>query len=236
MRRISSRSSHRDSGFTLIELLMAIAIAAIVLTVVNLSFFQAHRSIESVGSQRQTYQMVRVVMDRMMKDLSCAYVPSTEGTGRTLGEEDVSLYRFVGKDDSDGDTDLDSIHFTTAAELGLPGSMGGLSEVGYFLKEMENLPGHYVLIRLEDPLPHYGVSKSAREMEVAEDIISLNIVYLDHNGGEKDDWDLEQTLALPRQVRVTIAFAFRDEPLSFTGTAHLPLSELKLTVSEGAPE
>ncbi|MGI6387820.1 MAG: PulJ/GspJ family protein [Desulfomonilia bacterium] len=97
MRRILSRSSHRDSGFTLIELLMAIAIAAIVMTVVNLAFFQAHRAIESVGSQRETYQMVRVVMDRMMKDLSCAYVPATEGTGRTLGEEDISLYRFVGK-------------------------------------------------------------------------------------------------------------------------------------------
>ncbi|HPW68660.1 MAG: type II secretion system protein [Desulfomonilia bacterium] len=235
MRRILSRSSHRDSGFTLIELLMAIAIAAIVMTVVNLAFFQAHRAIESVGSQRETYQMVRVVMDRMMKDLSCAYVPATEGTGRTLGEEDISLYRFVGKDDSDGDVDLDSIHFTTAAELGLPGVMGGLAEVGYFLKEMEDLPGRYILIRSEDPLPHYGVSKSAREMEVAEDITSLNIVYLDHNDDEKDDWDLDQKLSLPRQVKVSVTFACGGEPLSFTGTAHLPLSELKLTVSEGGP-
>ncbi len=215
---------------------MAIAIAAIVMTIVNLSFFQAHRSIESVGSQRQTYQMVRIVMDRVVKDLSCAYVPATEGTGRTLGEEDVSLYRFVGKDDSDGDVDLDGIHFTTAAELGLPGSMGGLTEVGYFLKEMEDSPGRYILIRSEDPLPHYGVSESAREMEVAEDITAMNIVYLDHNDEEKDDWDLEQKLALPRQVKVTITFACGNEPLSFTGVAYLPLSELKLTVSEGAPE
>ena len=80
------------------------------------------------------------------------------------------------------------------------------------------------------------LSESAREMEVAEDITSLNIVYLDHNGEEKDDWDLEQKLRLPRQVKVTITLACGGEPLSFTGTAHLPLSELKLTVSGGAPE
>ncbi|MFY9396988.1 MAG: prepilin-type N-terminal cleavage/methylation domain-containing protein, partial [Desulfomonilia bacterium] len=69
MKRSSSHSSPRSRGFTLIELLMAIAVAAVVLVIVNQSFFQSHRSIEAVSDQRQSYQMVRIAMDRMVKDL-----------------------------------------------------------------------------------------------------------------------------------------------------------------------
>jgi len=213
---------------------MAIAIAAVVLTIVNLSFFQSHRAIEAVSGRRQTYQMARIVMDRMIKDLSCAYVPALEGTDRTMDEEEFSLYRFVGEDESDGDKAVDSIHFTTTTDLGLPGIRGGLSEVGYYLKEMESSTDRYVLIRSEDPLPHYGVSESAREMEVAEDIVSLDIIYLDQNDDEHEDWDIAEKSALPKQVRVTITFACGPEPLIFTGVAGLPLSELKLSLSGGS--
>jgi len=233
LRRISSYSFPRSRGFTLIELLMAIAIAAIALTIVNLAFFQSHRTIEAVGEQRHTYQMVRIVMDRMMKDLICSYVPATEGSSRTLDEEELSLYRFTGTDEKDADTDLDSIRFTTAADLGLPGKTAGLCEVGYYLKEMESSQDRYVLIRSEDPLPHYGASESPQEMEVAENIISMNIVYVDQDGNEKDEWDLNEKLALPEQVKVTIAFDAGSQPFVFTGSAYLPLSELKLTVSPG---
>lgn len=233
MRRRSAHSFHRSKGFTLIELLMAIVIAAIAMAIVNASFFQAHRSIELVSDQRQAYQMVRIVMDRMTKDMSCAFVPATEGTSRTLDDEEISLYRFIGTDESDAETDLDGIHFTTTTDLGLPGRMGGLCEVGYYLEEMENSKGRYVLIRSEDPLPHYGVSESGREMEVAENISSMNIVYIDQEDQEQEDWDLAEKLALPKQVRVTVVFDVGAEPLEFTGVAFLPLSGLKLAVSQG---
>jgi hypothetical protein len=70
-------------------------------------------------------------------------------------------------------------------------------------------------------------------MEVAENIISMNIVYVDQDGNEKDEWNLEEKLALPEQVKVTIAFDAGSQPFVFTGSAYLPLSELKLTVSPG---
>lgn len=217
-----------EEGFTLIEVLMAIFIAAIALVIVNVSFFQAHRSIEAVSSQRQAYQMVRIVMDRMIKDLTCSYIPAPGEPPRQMTEERISLYRFVGKDEKDQKADRDSITFTTTANLGLPGSVGGLCEVGYYLKEMEDSKEHYVLIRSEDCLPHFGVSTTPREMEVAENIVSMDIVYADKDLKEHDTWDLNEELTLPKQVKVTVTFDMEGEQVSFSGVAFLPLSGLKL--------
>lgn len=220
-------------GFTLIEVLMAVFIAAIALAIVNVSFFQSHRSIEAVSSQRQAYQMVRIVMDRMIKDLTCSYIPAPGEPPRQMTAEQISLYRFVGKDEKSGKIEKDSIHFTTTADLGLPGSVGGLCEVGYYLKEMESAKDRYVLIRSEDCLPHFGLSAAPREMEVAEDIVSLDVTYVDSDSKEADAWDLEKTLTLPKQVKVTVTFDMKGEEVTFSGVAFLPLSGLKLQAVQG---
>jgi hypothetical protein len=215
---------------------MAIFIAAIALVIVNMSFFQAHRSIEAVSSQRQAYQMVRIVMDRMVKDLTCAYIPAPGDPPRQMTEEQISLYRFVGKDEKDQKTEKDSIRFTTTADLGLPGSIGGLCEVGYYLKEMEDSKDRYVLVRSEDCLPHFGLSTTPKEMDVAEDIVSMDIKYVDGDLKEQDTWDLSEALTLPKQVKVTITFDMGGEQVSFSGVAFLPLSGLKLQkAQEGKP-
>jgi hypothetical protein len=44
---------------------------------VNYAFFQSHKNIEAVTTQREAYQTVRIVMDRMIKDLTCCYVLPT---------------------------------------------------------------------------------------------------------------------------------------------------------------
>lgn len=207
---------------------MAVFITAIILVIVNVSFFQAHRAVDTVNSQRQAYQMVRIVMDRMIKDLTCSYVPAPGEPPRQMTEDMISLYRFVGKDEKDQKTDKDSISFTTTANLGLPGSAGGLCEVGYSLKEMEDKKDRYVLVRSEDCLPHFGTSTAPKEMEVAEDIVGLDIVYLDKDLKEHDTWDLSEELTLPTQVEVTVTFDMEGEQVGFTGVAFLPLSSLKI--------
>jgi len=205
---------------------MALAIGAIILTVVNMAFFGAHRRIEVVTGERQTYQMVRIVMDRVIKDLTCAYIPASSDPPRAMSDGEISKYRFIGTNDSSESVDKDVIHFTTTADLGLPGSTGGACDVGYYLKEMDLKNDRYLLIRSEDCLPHEGVSEKSKEMEVAEDVISLNITYVDGESKESDTWDLVEKLCLPKEVRVTITFDVEGRPLSFTGVAFLPLSDL----------
>ena len=225
MRRNLFPSCPPSRGFTLIELLMAIAIAAIALLIVNTTFFQSHRIIESVRDQRETYQMVRIVMDRVIKDLSCAYVPSAD---RELSEDDISLYRFEAVDESDGEIDKDSIYFTTTADLGLPSISGGICEVGYYLEEMEDKEDVFVLIRRDDCTFHYGLTETGREMELAENVLGMNIVYIDEDSEEKDEWDLADTLSLPTRIRITITFAGGEEPFEVTSVTSPLLASIRL--------
>jgi type II secretion system protein J len=219
-----------NKGFTLIELLLAITIAAIALTIVNTTFFQSHKTIESVKVQRETYQMVRIVMDRIIKDLNCAYVPSVD---REMSDDEVSLYRFMGEDESNLEQDNDNIYFTTTADLGLPSLSGGVCEVGYYLKEMEDAEGLYYLIRSEDCTFHYDLSENPLEMELAENVLGMNIEYVDKDSEEKDEWDLDEKLYLPRQVRITIVFNVGDDSLEVTGVASPALSDIQLKKTQG---
>jgi prepilin-type N-terminal cleavage/methylation domain-containing protein len=230
LRRSSFHFSQPRRGFTLIELLLAIAIAAIALTIVNATFFQSHRTIESVREQRETYQMVRIVMDRIIKDISCCYVPSAD---RDMSDDEILMYRFVGENDSDNEGDRDSIYFTTTADLGLPSLSGGICEAGYYLKEMEEDQERYYLIRRDDCTFHTGVSETPREMELAEDVLGMDIVYIDKDDQEVEEWDLQDKLVLPNQIRITITLAGGEEPFEVTGTAFLPLSSIQLKKVQG---
>ena len=202
MRRKSSPLSLQNKGFTLLELLLAIAITAVIITIVNFAFFQSNKNIEAVRTQREAYQTVRIAMDRIIKDLTCAYIPSPV-LRPTMTLEDMSMYRFVGANDESDSTDKDTISITTTTDIGFSKVPGGICEVAYYLKLMENKKDIYTLMRREDPTPHYGPTKAGSEMELAEGVLGMNIIYIDDSNQEVKEWDLSKKLALPKQVKVT---------------------------------
>ena len=206
---------------------MAIAIAAIVLVIVNTSFFRSHNNIQAIKEKNEAYQMVRIVMDRMIKDFTCAYIPS-EGSTRSLTKDVISMYRFVGMNDESDKINKDSIYFTTTTDIGFSRVPGGICEVGYYLKETEDKKGSYTLMRREDPTPHYGITKAGMEMEIAEGIQGMEITYLDDASQEVKEWDLEQRLALPKKITVTLTFEVGKESLKFTASAAPSLSGIRL--------
>jgi general secretion pathway protein J len=232
LRRKSSPSSLRNKGFTLLELLLAIAITAVIITIVNFAFFQSNKNIEAVRTQREAYQSVRIAMDRVIKDLTCAYIPSPV-LRPTMTLEDISMYRFVGVNDESDSTDKDTISITTTTDIGFSKVPGGICEVAYYLKLMENKKDVYTLMRKEDPTPHYGPTKAGSEMELAEGVLGMNIIYIDDSNQEVKEWDLSKKLALPKQVKVKLTFEAGKDKLTFTGTAALPLSGIKLNPPQG---
>lgn len=230
MRRGSSRSSPKGvSGFTLIELLLALAIAAVVVTTVNFAFFNTHAHIEAIQQRREVYQTARIVLDRMVKDLTCAYIPYTS---QPLRLETLRLWRFKGLHDESGGRDTDSLTFTTAADIGLSPFPGSVREVSYYLKEDDTNKGTYTLMRREDPSPDTEESTGGVAMEVAQGVSGLKIVYLDEYGQESPRWELEESLRLPAQVRITLTLGSGEEAVSFTATASLPLSWIKMELSQ----
>ncbi|MCS6914784.1 MAG: type II secretion system protein GspJ [Myxococcales bacterium] len=97
--------SHRRArgGFTLIEILVAVGIVASVAVLVWGSFQQAHRARRTVEAKMSRYRAARIAMDRMIRDISMAYlsnnvVPGTEQTPRTffdgVRKTDVDELRF----------------------------------------------------------------------------------------------------------------------------------------------
>ncbi len=208
---------------------MAIAIAAIVVTIVNSTFFQSHRVIETVTAHTRSYQMVRIAMDRIVRDVSCAYVPAQD---RGMEDADIAMYRFVGKDDVRDGADNDSIFFTTVSELGMSRYRGAICEVDYFLREIDGKPGLYYLIRREDCTTHGGITEAGSEMEIAEDVVAFNLVYLDENLKETDRWDMEERLRLPDQVKISLTFRKEGQDMTFSALASLPLSEIVLKRKE----
>jgi len=230
LRRSSYLFSRENSGFTLLELMLAIAISAIVILTVNFAFFQSNRNIEAVRTQREAYETVRIVMDRMIKDLTCAYVPE-----RQITANEFSMYRFIGTkstDESNG-VEMDTISFTTTTDIGFSKVPGGVCEVDYYLKETEDQKGVFSLMRREDPTPHYGITTTGNEMEIAEGVLGMNIVYIDKANQEVNEWDLAQRLALPKQVKVTLTMEAGKEKVNFSMTASLPLSGITLNPPQG---
>ena len=209
------------------ELLLAVAIAAIALAIVNMTFFQSHAAMESVRIQGEVYQMVRLALDRMNRDLTCAYVPSGN---RQLDADELAMYRFVGRNESRDETDMDSLFFTTTCDIGFQNLSGGVCEVDYYLKEMEDQEELFTLMRREDCRPHAGLTEGGMVMEIAEDVVGMQITYLDANDKEVEVWDLEQSLQLPAQIRITLTFRKGSEDLTFTTVSSPPLAHIKLAL------
>jgi len=234
LRTSSSHFSQSSiEGFTLVELLMAIFLMAIIMTIVSATFFRSHEVIDIVRKQGEVYQMARTCMDRMLRDVTCAYVPAAFTAEPGFTKQEIAQYRFIGRHDKDGTLDKDSIYFTTTSDLGLGGHKDMITEVDYYLKEVEQGKGVYYLMRREDAKPHQDITTRGTEMELAEDVTALNIVYLDKTGTESEDWDIAKRLVLPSQVKITITFRRGDETYTFTGVASPPLSALQLKASGG---
>jgi len=208
---------------------LAVFIAVIVVAAVNASFYRSQQVMRTVQQQSEVYQMGRMAMDRMVKDLTCAYVPELAQTATTGGVEQgvsgpLDQYRFIGKHELKGTTDLDSIFLTTTSDLGLGEHRGLVTEVDYYLKEVEEGKGAYYLMRREDALPHAGITTAGTEMELAEDVMAMKVTFIDRQGTESEEWDLNSRGSLPSQVRITLTFKRGETAYPFTGVAQLPLA------------
>ncbi len=94
----------KQRGFTLVEILIAVTILASILVLVWGSFYQTFRAKRTVEAQMSRYRAGRVAMDRIVRDLSMAYlssniVPGSEQTPRTFFDgvrrQDIDELKFT---------------------------------------------------------------------------------------------------------------------------------------------
>jgi general secretion pathway protein J len=233
-------SKQNKKGFTLVELMLAIAISVVVVGTVYVTFYQSHKVTKNIMAQTEVYQMARLCMDRMMKDLNCVYfspylVLDDDLKNNPKATELAQKYRFIGKHENDGTIDIDKIYFTTTSDIGLGDKAGILNEVDYELKEDPDNKGLYFLIRREDNKPHDGITDTGRNagMEIAENVVSMQILYYDKSGKETDNWDASVTSppALPNMIKITLTFKSGKDTYTFSSVASPVMAKMQLPKS-----
>ena len=191
-------------GMTLIEVMVAMAMFALVGSLVYGGFAQTSRAKRTLETQLDRYHEVRMAMERMVRELSMAYVsthlhisPSLQGMRTT----------FIGKDSGFGDR----IDFTSVSHTRVyrDAKESDQNELSYYIADDPDGEGK-VLARRMQPRPDDKPTEGGRVEVLLSDVLEFDLEYLDPASWEwVKDWDavtgVSQTNRLPAQVKIRIA-------------------------------
>lgn len=194
----------RRSGMTLIEVMVAIAILAIVMTLVWGGFSQTARNKAHVEAESDYYHIARMALDRMTKELSMAYVSAQVNENQALR---VMNTAFVGTDRGE----RDRIDFTSFSHRRLyrDAHESDQNEISYFVTRHPDDPSVNVLARRESNRIDEDPQRGGRIQIVAENVEGFDLEYYDPLVEEwQRAWDTTQSASqpnrLPSQVKIKL--------------------------------
>jgi type II secretion system protein J len=174
-------------GFTLIEVLLAVAISALLLTVVYWTYFSINRSIDAATENEEALETGRILSEMIKKDVRGI----RPGRFPLLGKNEVIEGLPVGR-----------IEFVTTARL--TGEQTTLKRIGYAL--IVNDRNDRILVRKESTDLLDPLDSTARVFEVSRIISGFQLEF--YNGTDwVAEWDSTSTGTLPKQIRVIIDVA-----------------------------
>lgn len=198
-----SRNKNPESGgFTLVEVLLAMAILAVILTVIYASFSTAGRDIEQAEALRDETDLARSLIIRLSSDIANAYIKQD------------AIFVFYGKKEEMQDQTArngdkirhDNITMTTLTNWPKPNSKETeLWEVGYFFKEKPEGRG-YGLFRREKRELSKDVPplEGGVEYEITDRVQSLRFRYSEDGAKWTDEgWDRSRNRT-PRAVEIVL--------------------------------
>ena len=199
-------------GFTLLEVLLAMAILAVIMTVVYASFSTAGRNIEQAEAIRDDSDLARTLIARLSDDIANAYV-------NPLMNSPAMLTIFYGKKEEaefgtgPGNEKIrhDSISLTTLTNWRKPDSKEmELWEVGYFFKEQPDGKGYTLFRREKRQLSKDTPAlDGGDEYEITDRVESLKITYSNNGQTWADNgWDSRSSTfgqKMPKAVEIAIA-------------------------------
>ncbi|MBA7479734.1 hypothetical protein ES707_15170 [subsurface metagenome] len=207
---MGSNRIKNSSGFTLIELVVAIAILGIIVTVIYSSFTSVVALITRSDNTDESFQLARVVFDRIGRDFLCFY------------RHDSTTVFLHAVDDFTSGYDNDRIDFLTASYIPGPSDppAGDVIEVGYFLDPDES----GILIRRVDITPDKKPEQGGYLIPIADNVAGFDVEYFD---GEEwySEWGEERKKLLPKALRITLSIKedFMTKRI-FTRTISIPLA------------
>lgn len=190
-------------GFTLMEVMIAVAITALMGTVVAMAFTSGFHAKEVVEADADHYRMVRTAMDRMAREIGSAYVSDRYDAKRFRDQNDRPS-NFIGE--------RDKLTFTTFAHQRLytDAKESDQEVVEYFIETSneKGARGRQDLKRRENPNVLDRIDRGGTTDVLFEGIKSIQFEYWDSEKKEWDDeWDTRRTerkSILPTRVKVTL--------------------------------
>jgi general secretion pathway protein J len=160
-------------GFTLLEVLLALAILAVVMTVIYSAFSAAGTSVDHAEAVRDETDLARTLIARMTTDL-------TNGYCRSVSEGQFFYGKTEEHDIAGTSSRLDRLALTTLTNWRPPNSKESeIWAVGYFFREKPDGSG-YVMMRSEKHITNdEATQEEAKEYEITDEVAGLQIRYWD---------------------------------------------------------
>ena len=193
----------RSRGFTLVEVVLALAILALVMSLVFGSFFSQDRVDRAARSEAEAGQAARLFLDRLLMDINQTLAPDEKGQeGPPLAGSPLALESLQGH----------RLTLLTRSGGGLEGEAGGLGpeaepvvKVVYLAepgRTAEGQPNGLMSIRRR---VESLFGQEAQEEVICPDVASFALVYLDSKGRESKTW--EDPEKLPLEIRISLELA-----------------------------
>jgi type II secretion system protein J len=182
----------RERGFTLIEVLLAVAILAVVVTMVYAAFERTATLGDQIEAAAEPYRTARLALARISDEVMSTFALKNDPGARFVGEDGLT---------PDGQ-DADMLSFTSrsrAVPEGLPAS--DENAVAYRLEGDR-------LIHTEVLNPLGSGSGNIQSLPLAEGLAGFKLRYRNpEDGAWRDGWDpAEGVTGLPDAVEVTLLF------------------------------
>ncbi len=205
-----------DKGFTLLELLLSVFIGTIVLTITYVSFFQIIKAKDITEEELELYHEARVIFSQITKDLESAYP-----YGMVYSDSLTSTYPYF-RGTKEGEQSR--VLFTSLSRNYRNDSMDSdQAEIGYYTEQNQGSET-FSLIRWENPA--IGVESGGIRYPISERILRFNLLFMSEGGELIEEWDSQQTRALPKAVWIQITMKSpRGEEISFDSLVTIPLAQ-----------
>ena len=194
----------RARGFTLIEVVIAVGITAMIGVLIAAAFQSGYRAKELVESEADYYRALRTGTDRMVREISAAFVSDHYDTRRFRDQNDRPT-NFIGA--------RDRLLFTSMAHQRLYGDAKESDQmvVEYYTKSTPGPGGQsrLNLMRREDSILDDRMDRGGTEDVLVENVKRIDFAYWDSDKKDwVDEWDtrrIEKKSILPVRVRISIS-------------------------------
>lgn len=190
-------------GFTLMEIMIALAITALMGGMIAMSFQTGFHAKQTIEKDADQYRMLRSAMERMVREISAAYVSDRYDTKRFRDQNDRPT-NFIGE--------KDHLLFTSLAHerLYTDAKESDQMVVEYSVKSGmdEDARDRVDLVRRENPSVDGQMDRGGTEAVLYEGVRKIEFAYWDSQEKEwTDEWDtrrLERKSILPTRVKITL--------------------------------